>query len=111
MSSPADVDQNSGPQESSGDTFADSRLKVPRRRIIFASLIGTTIEFYDFYIYATAAVSVFPILFFITEDDGAALLASMATFGAASSRGRWVRCSSATSVTRWAVRPPWWGHC
>ncbi|MGO1523656.1 MAG: MFS transporter [Nesterenkonia sp.] len=83
MSSPADVDQNSGPQESSGDTFADSRLKVPRRRIIFASLIGTTIEFYDFYIYATAAVSVFPILFFITEDDGAALLASMATFGAA----------------------------
>lgn len=54
-----------------------------RRRIIFASLIGTTIEFYDFYIYATAAVSVFPLLFFKTGDDSAALLASMATFGVA----------------------------
>ncbi|GAA4841063.1 MFS transporter [Garicola koreensis] len=84
MSSAADADQNPGPLESSGgDTVADSQLGVPRRRIILASLIGTTIEFYDFYIYATAAVSVFPILFFITEDDGAALLASMATFGAA----------------------------
>ena len=29
-----------------------------RRRILFASLIGTTIEFFDFYIYATAAVLV-----------------------------------------------------
>ncbi|WP_120003621.1 MFS transporter [Nesterenkonia muleiensis] len=66
-----------------GDEIADENLTVPRHRIIIASLIGTTIEFYDFYIYATAAVSVFPILFFITEDDGAALLASMATFGAA----------------------------
>ena len=35
-----------------------------RNRIIFASLVGTTIEFFDFYIYATAAVSVFPLLFF-----------------------------------------------
>ena len=34
------------------------------RRILFASLIGTTIEFFDFYIYATAAVLVFPTLFF-----------------------------------------------
>lgn len=60
------------------------QLKVPRSRVILASLIGTTIEFYDFYVYATAAVSVFPFLFF--KDDGtsnAALLASMATFGAA----------------------------
>ena len=84
MSSSTDVDQSAEPQASnSGDPLADARLTVPRRRIILASLIGTTIEFYDFYIYATAAVSVFPILFFITEDDGAALLASMATFGAA----------------------------
>ncbi|MEI8175297.1 MAG: MFS transporter [Candidatus Omnitrophota bacterium] len=46
-------------------------------------MVGTTIEFYDFYIYATAAVSVFPILFFPRSDAGAALLASMATFGVA----------------------------
>ncbi|MBS1170167.1 MAG: Inner rane metabolite transport protein YhjE [Burkholderiaceae bacterium] len=56
---------------------------VPRRRIVIASMIGTTIEFYDFYIYATAAVSVFPLLFFPHGDAGAALLASMATFGMA----------------------------
>jgi hypothetical protein len=30
---------------------------VPRRRIVVASMVGTTIEFYDFYIYATAAAS------------------------------------------------------
>ena len=36
----------------------------PRSRVILASLIGTTIEFYDFYVYATAAVLVFPLLFF-----------------------------------------------
>ncbi|WP_081477203.1 MFS transporter [Dietzia alimentaria] len=56
---------------------------VPRHRIILASLIGTTIEFYDFYIFATAAVSVFPLLFFAGGDSGTALLASMATFGTA----------------------------
>jgi metabolite-proton symporter len=54
-----------------------------RRRIIFASLVGTTIEFYDFYIYATAAVSVFPLLFFASGEGSTALLASMATFGVA----------------------------
>lgn len=54
-----------------------------RRRVIVASLIGTTIEFFDFYIYATAAVSVFPLLFFPAGDATAALLASMATFGVA----------------------------
>ena len=53
------------------------------RRIIFASLVGTTIEFYDFYIYATAAVSVFPLLFFASGKGSTALLASMATFGVA----------------------------
>ncbi|MDB5316658.1 MAG: yhjE [Rhodospirillales bacterium] len=55
----------------------------PRSRVIFASLIGTTIEFYDFYVYATAAVLVFPYLFFPTGNETTALLASFAVFGAA----------------------------
>ncbi|MFT4213801.1 MAG: MFS transporter [Microbacterium sp.] len=55
----------------------------PRSRVILASLIGTTIEFYDFYAYATAAVLVFPTLFFPTGDETTALLASFAVFGAA----------------------------
>jgi metabolite-proton symporter len=55
----------------------------PRSRVILASLIGTTIEFYDFYVYATAAVLVFPHLFFPSGNETAALLASFAVFGAA----------------------------
>jgi len=55
----------------------------PKSRVILASLIGTTIEFYDFYVYATAAVLVFPHLFFPSGNETAALLASFAVFGAA----------------------------
>ncbi|MBD8695160.1 MFS transporter [Stenotrophomonas sp. CFBP 13718] len=53
------------------------------RRVLLASLIGTTIEFFDFYIYATAAVLVFPHLFFPESSDQAALLQSLATFAVA----------------------------
>lgn len=52
-------------------------------RVLFASLIGTTIEFFDFYIYATAAVLVFPALFFPGSDPNAAVLQSLATFALA----------------------------
>ncbi|GAA1688643.1 MFS transporter [Microbacterium sediminicola] len=55
----------------------------PRGRVITASLVGTTIEFYDFYVYATAAVLVFPTLFFPTGNETTSLLASFAVFGAA----------------------------
>jgi metabolite-proton symporter len=51
--------------------------------VLFASLIGTTIEFFDFYIYATAAVLVFPKLFFPASDPASATLASLATFAIA----------------------------
>nr|WP_026076176.1 MFS transporter [Noviherbaspirillum massiliense] len=51
--------------------------------VLFASLIGTTIEFFDFYIYATAAVLVFPKLFFPSSDPTAATLQSLATFAIA----------------------------
>jgi metabolite-proton symporter len=52
-------------------------------RILTASLIGTTIEFFDFYIYATAAVLVFPKLFFAASDPTSATLESLATFALA----------------------------
>lgn len=54
-----------------------------RSRVLIASLVGTTVEFYDFYIYATAAVLVFPRLFFPSSDPTTALLSSFAVFGAA----------------------------
>ena len=53
------------------------------RQVLFASLVGTTIEFFDFYIYATAAVLVFPRLFFPASDPAAATLQSLATFALA----------------------------
>ena len=60
----------------------EERRNTPGQ-VLFASLIGTTIEFFDFYIYATAAVLVFPGLFFPKSDPASAVLASLATFGIA----------------------------
>ena len=62
---------------------APAQPRNTRSRVVLASLIGTTIEFYDFYVYATAAVLVFPHLFFPSDNETTALLASFATFGAA----------------------------
>lgn len=53
------------------------------RQVLFASMVGTTVEFFDFYIYATAAVLVFPKLFFPATDPATSMLASLATFGIA----------------------------
>ncbi|PZU13071.1 MAG: MFS transporter [Sphingobium sp.] len=46
------------------------------RRVLAASLIGTAVEFYDFYIYATAASLIFPALFFPASSPTAQLMAS-----------------------------------
>ena len=48
-----------------------------------ASLVGTTIEFYDFYIYGTAAALVLGQMFFPPGASGAQSLAAFATFGIA----------------------------
>jgi metabolite-proton symporter len=64
-------------------TVAPATPVNPRSRVILASLIGTSIEFYDFYVYATAAVLVFPVLFFPSDNAVAAQLASFAAFGVA----------------------------
>lgn len=53
------------------------------RRILTASLVGTAVEFYDFYIYGTAAALVFGPLFFPASSDSAQLLYSFMTFGLA----------------------------
>ncbi|MFD1106694.1 MFS transporter [Sphingobium olei] len=46
------------------------------KRVLAASLIGTAVEFYDFYIYATAASLIFPALFFPSSSPSAQLMAS-----------------------------------
>lgn len=52
-------------------------------KILLGSLVGTTIEFFDFYIYANAAVLVFPALFFPSSNATNAMLQSLATFAIA----------------------------
>jgi len=58
------------------------KINTPRQ-VLIASMVGTTVEFFDFYIYATAAVLVFPHLFFPASDPASSTLASLATFGIA----------------------------
>jgi metabolite-proton symporter len=70
------------PERGSATATAQRSVNTPGQ-VLFASLIGTTIEFFDFYIYATAAVLVFPRLFFPASDSASAVLASLATFGIA----------------------------
>jgi MFS family permease len=53
------------------------------RRVLLASLTGTAVEFYDFYIYATAASLVFGPLFFPSTSSAAQLMAAYASFGLA----------------------------
>ncbi|HRD46159.1 MAG TPA: MFS transporter [Caulobacter sp.] len=62
------------------DTAID---KTQTRRVLAASLVGTAVEFYDFYIYATAASLVFGPLFFPKSSDSAQLMLSYATFAIA----------------------------
>lgn len=62
---------------------ASGKSANTRGRVIFSSLIGTTIEFFDFYAYATASVLVFPKLFFPNASDINAILSSFAIFGVA----------------------------
>jgi metabolite-proton symporter len=64
-------------------TVADTTPTNSARRILFSSLIGNTIECFDFYIYSTAAVLVFPKLFFPSADPASAELQSFATFALA----------------------------
>lgn len=52
-------------------------------RVLGASLTGTAVEFYDFYIYATAAALVFGPLFFPSENPSLQLLAAYASLGVA----------------------------
>jgi metabolite-proton symporter len=74
------TDADLGPLPAS---LAAAQPRNSPQRVLFASLIGTTIEFFDFYIYATAAVLVFPKLFFPSSSATVGTLQSFATFALA----------------------------
>src|SRR5262245_47598613 len=73
-------------QQSGGAGMAGSEVALAKpstRRVLGASLVGTAVEFYDFYIYATAAALVFGPLFFPQASAAAQQLSSYATFAVA----------------------------
>ena len=84
----------------------------PPHRVLLASLIGTTIEFYDFYVYAVAAVLIFPSLFFPSEDPTVAIL-SFAVFGAAMAArplgGEWSGAALVATENAPAGKRAWYG--
>ncbi len=72
--------------ESSSATPSRSTPRAPTnspRKVAVASLIGTAIEFYDYYIYAAAAVLIFNSQFFPKGDPSAATLLSLSTLALA----------------------------
>ncbi len=81
------------------------------RTVIMSSYLGSTIEFYDFLLYATAAAVAFPKVFFSGMDDWVGVVAAYATFAAGYVARPSAASSSATSVTAWAARAcsssPW----
>jgi metabolite-proton symporter len=54
--------------------------RTPVARVVAASFVGTAIEWYDFFLYGTAAALVFPRLFFPTADPFAGTMAAFATY-------------------------------
>ncbi|MEV0084591.1 MFS transporter [Saccharopolyspora sp. NPDC050642] len=77
------VGQAPAPGVRGSGASGDPTPRNSTRQVVLASLVGTSIEFYDFYVYATAAVLVFPHLFFPAGDPTAATLQSLATFAIA----------------------------
>ena len=62
-------------------TARKSGIENMTAKYAFASFIGTAVEWYDFFVYGTAAALVFPKLFFPRFDPLAGTLASLASFG------------------------------
>ncbi len=62
-------------------TAPTSATKTSPMRVALASFVGTTVEYYDFFVYGTAAALVFPTLFFPDASPAIGILLSFATFG------------------------------
>lgn len=75
--------EHTEPAPGAAPTSADEIVVAPKdvRRIAAAAFVGTALEWYDYFLFGTAAALVFNRLFFTELDPSAAVLASLATFG------------------------------
>ena len=78
--------------------LAPAEHQIQLRRAVIASTIGTAIEWYDFFLYSTVTGLVFAKLFFPNSDPWVGTLEALPSMPWASSRGRWVRRSSAITA-------------
>lgn len=74
---------NNATTEAIQNTDQDKVIRIELSRVAFASLIGTLIEFYDYFIYGAAASLVFPHLFFSNMPPTVATFVSFVTLGVA----------------------------
>jgi hypothetical protein len=96
----------------SGQYMADSQspARVSVAKVVLASFIGTAIEWYDFFLYGTAAALVFGKLFFPTLDPFAGVWRPSPPMPWGSSPGQSAASSLATSATASGANPPWWSR-
>ena len=67
-------------QKSNDPLAEDDQLSSNMRKVAITALAGTSIEWYDFFLYATAAALVFPTVFFPDSDPTMGLILSFGTF-------------------------------
>lgn len=79
---------------------------MKKNRVLFASLAGSVIEWYDFYLYGTATGLVFSSLFFPNHDPAVSLLLAFVTFGAGYAARPLGSMCSVTWVIELAERQP-----
>ena len=91
--------------------MSHTQLRNNPYKVAIASMVGTAIEFYDYYIYAAAAVLVFNTQFFPKTDETAGIILSLSTLALAFWRAPSALRCSATSAIKSAAKKPWWPHC
>ncbi len=62
-------------------TYHEPKGKHQSKKAAASAWIGSALEYYDFFIYATAAALIFPQIFFPSTNPQVAIIASLATYG------------------------------